>query len=132
MSIFANSWYTDSADVYRDVQYTSGNLNKQNRIKVLSGVPCRVYQSSNRTVKFSETDSTVTALDFLACDNSFDIRTGDEILVGRGKRIGYNVPVERYFAGNAQSYFEPYGNASPQLNHKEIPLSKDERVRDGV
>lgn len=124
-----NDWYTDLADVFRVVKTKDGNLTRQERTQVLSGVPCRVYRSDAKAVT-----PTITAADYkqtskLACDNSVDIQPGDEVKISRGGRLGKTVAIIRAFAGDPTYYFEPFGAIMPGLAHQEIVLLQEERIQ---
>lgn len=128
MSIFSQTWYTDLMDIWRQSEYRIGNLDKQTRTKVASGVPCRVYRTANPRPKFNDTDSTIQNLDMLACETTVDVQTGDELFVTRGARLGKTGEPERYFAGDPTDYFEPFAGILPQLDHKQVPLGGYNRI----
>lgn len=121
-------WYTDVMDVYRVTQDTSGPVIRNTRTKVLSAVPCRIYQDSNPAPSMNR-----QAADFqnnlkIACRNDVDIRGGDELILTRGGRLGYTTEKSRAFAGEPHKYYEPYGAVMPQLEHQEISLLQMERI----
>ena len=60
----------------------------------------------------------------LACDNSVDIRPGDELIIHRG---GLSFTT-RAFAGDPHYYTEPFGAVLPGLAHQQIKLLQEERV----
>lgn len=121
-------WYTDTMDVWRNVTVQDGNLTRQERQKVLTGVPCRVYQSDNKPISMSQTASSVSQNDHLTCDISVDIRAGDELIITRGGKLGRPGPTIRAFASDPNLYYEPFGAILPGLAHQEIRLMEQERV----
>lgn len=121
-------WYTDTMDVWRNVPVQDGNLTRQERQKVLTGVPCRVYQSDNKPISMSQTASSVSQNDHLTCDISVDIRAGDELIITRGGKLGRPGPTIRAFASDPNLYYEPFGAILPGLAHQEIRLMEQERV----
>ena len=48
-------WYTDTMSVYRVREVLDGNLTRHERALVSGNIPCRIYQSDNRTVNMTET-----------------------------------------------------------------------------
>lgn len=132
MSIFSSTWYTDLVDIFRIENYVIGNASRQARMPKYQQVPCRIYRSGKARIQETSTDSTYSPYDMLAVDTSVDIQIGDELIVTRGGRLGKGVRTERYFAGDPNDYFEPYGQISPQLDHKEIPLGATNRIGEGV
>lgn len=125
-------WYTDTVDVYRVQETMDGNLTRFDRVQVLSGVPCRVYQSDNRAIRMEQTASHVEQEDRLACDVTVDIQAGDELRITRGGALGKPGPVIRAFAADPNYYYEPFGAIIPGLRHQEIRLLQQERVKGGV
>lgn len=121
-------WYTDTMDVWRNVPVQDGNLTRQEHQKVLTGVPCRVYQSDNKPISMSQTASSVSQNDHLTCDISVDIRAGDELIITRGGKLGRPGPTIRAFASDPNLYYEPFGAILPGLAHQEIRLMEQERV----
>lgn len=121
-------WYTDTMSVYRVREVLDGNLTRHERALVSGNIPCRIYQSDNRTINMTETASNVEQSDHLACDISVDVRAGDEIIVKRGGRLGRQGPTIRAFAGDPNLYYEPFGAIIPGLAHQEIRLLQQERV----
>lgn len=105
-----------------------GNLTRQERQQVLTGIPCRIYQSDNKPINMSQTASSVSQNDHLACDVSVDIHVGDELIITRGGRLGKPGPTIRAFASDPNLYYEPFGAIMPGLAHQEIRLLKQERV----
>lgn len=126
-----NDWYTDTVDVYRVEATKEGNLTRHGRAQVLVGVPCRVYESTDRAPSMERTAASIKQEAKLACDNAVDIRTGDELIIHRGARIGKTVSNVRAFAGEPNQYFEPFGAVIPGLAHQEIVLLQQERIKDG-
>ena len=123
-----NDWYTDTMSIYRTQEVMDGSLTRHERALVSENIPCRIYQSDNRTINRTETASNVDQSDHLACDISVDVRAGDEIIVKRGGRLGRQGPTIRAFAGDPNLYYEPFGAIIPGLAHQEIRLLQQERV----
>ena len=121
-------WYTDTMDVWRNVPVKDGNLTRQERQQVLTGIPCRIYQSDNKPINMSQTASSVSQNDHLACDVSVDIHAGDELIITRGGKLGRQGPTIRAFASDPNPYYEPFGAIMPGLAHQEIRLMEQERV----
>ena len=122
------SWYTDTVDVYRVVGSSTGNLNLQQRSKVLSAIPCRIYNTQKGGPSMRDTAARVTSSDKLACDAAVDIREGDELRVIRGGALRKKNPEERYFAGNPQRYYDPVGGELTGLEHMEVGLLMQEVI----
>lgn len=123
-----NDWYTDTMSIYRTQEVMDGSLTRHERALVSENIPCRIYQSDNRTINMAETASNVDQSNHLACDISVDVRAGDEIIVKRGGRLGRQGPTIRAFAGDPNLYYEPFGAIIPGLAHQEIRLLQQERV----
>ena len=118
-------WYTDTVDIYRDVATTTNNLTTHERQPVQMGVPCRIYRNTPKTIAMSQTAASINDDSMLACDNSVDIRAGDELIIHRG-----NLPfTTRAFAGDPHYYTEPFGAVIPGLAHQQIKLLQEERVK---
>lgn len=125
-------WYTDTVDVYRVQAVMDGSLTRHERVQILAGVPCRIYQSDNRAIQMSQEAASVRQEDRLACDVSVDIQAGDELLIHRGARLGKPGPTIRASAADPNLYYEPFGAVIPGLAHQEIRLLQQERVKGGV
>lgn len=125
-------WYTDLMDVYRVQTTMDGNLTRNERVKVLSAVPCRIYQSDSKAIKMSQTSSDIHQEDKLACDVAVNIQSGDELIISRGARLGNTGPTIRAFAADPNLYYEPFGAVIPGLAHQEIRLMQQERVKGGT
>ena len=123
-----NDWYTDTMSIYRTQEVMDGSLTRHELALVSENIPCRIYQSDNRTINMTETASNVDQSDHLACDISVDVRAGDEIIVKRGGRLGRQGPTIRAFAGDPNLYYEPFGAIIQGLAHQEIRLLQQERV----
>lgn len=96
---------------------------------MLTGIPCRIYQSDNKPINMSQTASSVSQNDHLACDVSVDIHAGDELIITRGGKLGRKGPTIRAFASDPNLYYEPFGAIMPGLAHQEIRLMEQERVK---
>lgn len=127
MNIFS-SWYTDTVDVYRVINKTSGNLTTQEREQVGEAIPCRVYNSQKNGPNMTDNAARVSSTDKLACAVDTDIRAGDELFVTRGGALGKANEPERYFAGNPQHYYDPVGGALTGLEHLEVGLLMQEVI----
>lgn len=111
------------------MEVKDGSLSRFERQQVLTGVPCRIYQSDNKPISMSQTAANINQNDHLACDISVDIHTGDELIIHRGGRLGKPGPTIRAFAGDPNLYYEPFGAIIPGLSHQEIRLLEQERVK---
>ena len=127
-----SDWYTDTMDVWRNVPVKDGNLTRQDRQQVLTGIPCRIYQSDNKPINMTQTASSASQNDHLACDISVDIHAGDELIITRGGKLGRQGPTIRAFASDPNLYYEPFGAIIPGLAHQEIRLLQQERVKGGA
>lgn len=121
-------WYTDSMDIYRVVQDTTGAVVRNTRTKVYSGIPCRIYMDSNPAPDMQRQAADFSNQMKIACRNDVDIRAGDELIITRGGRIGHHDEQSRAFAGEPHKYYEPFGAVAPQLEHQEISLHQMERI----
>ena len=121
-------WYTDTMDVWRNVDVLDGKLTRQERRLVLTAVPCRIYQSDNKPIRMTQTAADIQQSDHLACDIAVDIQAGDELRITRGGRLGRTGPAIRAFAADPNLYYEPFGAILPGLAHQEIRLLQQERV----
>lgn len=122
-------WYTDTVDIWRITQNKNGALTQNERTQIAEAIPCRIYQSNDKALNMKQTAADIRQESKLACDNSIDIRTGDELLIHRGGRLGNEIAVTRAFAGEPHYYFEPFGAVLPGLAHQEILLLQQERVK---
>lgn len=122
-------WYTDTADVYRVVDVKDGSLTRHERQLVAEGVPCRIYRSGDSPIRMSRQAASIQQTDKLACGLDADIRDGDELIIIRGAKLGKPGPVTRAFAADPVYYYEPFGAVIPGLDHQEIPLRQQERVK---
>ena len=117
-------WYTDTADIYRTVSTTVNGLTTQERKQIQEGVPLRVYPTTPGALRMKQTAADLSDDIMLACDNSVDIRPGDELRIHRG-----GLPfTTRAFAGDPHYYTEPFGAVLPGLAHQQIKLLQEERV----
>lgn len=123
-------FYTDLFDTYRTVKSVEAGVTKQDRVQILSGIPCRVYQNPTNSPSLTETTANISSSNTLCCELGYDVKGGDEIIVHRGANVGRFVnPDERYIAGPPNIYVEPFGGCSPDLEHMQIALF-DEHVID--
>lgn len=127
-----SGWYTDTMDIYRVVNVPIGNIDTQERQKVGSAIPCRVYNSQKNGPNVTDTAARIQSSDKMACDLSVDVQAGDELLITRGGNIGKTGTPERYFAGNSQKYYDPVGGALTGLEHQEIGLLMQNIVGGGA
>ena len=122
-------WYTDLLDIYRVQPRAEGSLTKHERVQAVSGIPCRVYRSGVQGPKMQPTAAVSESEDKLACDNSVDIRAGDELMIHRGGRLGQTRQTMRAFAGEPAYFYEPFGAVLPGLAHQEIGLLQKEYLK---
>ena len=123
-----DAWYTDTVDVWRVVPDESKALISNSREQVLTAVPCRVYRSGKKAIQMQQTAANINQEDSLACGLDVDIRSGVELIIHRGARIGRNFANIRAFASDPNYYPEPVGNIMGGLAHQEIHLLQQERV----
>ena len=124
-------WYTDRMDVWRNVDVQDGALTRKERRQVLTGVPCRIYQSDSKAPTMSQTAASISEESRLACDNSVDIRAGDMLIIYRGGGLSQTSETFRAFAGEPNHYYEPVGAVSLGLAHQQIRLLNQERINNG-
>ncbi len=122
------NWYTDLVDVWRVVPDVTDSLITNKRVLLSVGNPCRIYMSSSKAIKMEQTAANIRQEDKLACDNSVDIKAGDELLIHRGAKLGRETAVIRAFAAKPNYYFEPFGAVMPGLAHQEVQLLCQEIV----
>lgn len=127
-----SDWYTDTADIFRVQAVMDGYLTRHERTLCAAGIPCRIYRSDSRAIQMSETAASLQQEDRLACSLSVDIRAGDELLIHRGGRLGRPGPTIRAVAAEPDIYYEPFGAVIPGLEHQEIRLLQQERVKGGA
>ncbi len=121
--------YTDLFDSYRTVKTTENGITKQDRVPVLTGIPCRVYANQTNSPSMTDTAANVSQGNTLCCELGYDVKGGDEIIVHRGANVGRFVnPDERYIAGPPNIYVEPFGNACPDLEHMQVALVNEEVI----
>ena len=58
-------WYTDTVDVWRVQPTTTNSLTTNQRVEVLTAVPCRVFQSDNRAIQMKQEAAEVHQEDYL-------------------------------------------------------------------
>lgn len=121
-------WYTDTVDIWRVQEATTGSLTKHTRELVTQGVPCRIYRNTDRQDNFTQTAADGGMVFKIACDNAVDIRMGDELIVHRGGGLGQATGDIRAFASDPTQYFEPFGAVIPGLAHQEVYLLQQERI----
>lgn len=122
-------WYTDTVDVFRAQKTKRGNLTRQTRAQVLSGVPCRIYRSDDKPPAMKAGAADVKQTQKIALDNRVDIQAGDELHITRGGMLGEKGEVIRVFAGSPHKFYEPFGAVIPGLAHQEVILLEEERVK---
>ena len=121
---------TDTFDSFRVIESNEGGITKHERKQVLSGVPCRVYNTPNAEPSMRETAATVSASNTLCCEVGTDIEAGDEIIVYRASRIRPEpVSTERYFAGLPNTLVEPAFGSIADLSHVQVALFHEKRIR---
>lgn len=122
-------WYTDTVDIWRNKSTTSStNLTTNERQELYTGIPCRIYESDSKPIDMSQQGASINQNDRLMCDNSVDIRVGDQLIIHKGGGLGKTVANIRAFAADPNYYFEPFGAVIPGLAHQEIRLLQQERV----
>lgn len=121
-------WYTDTMDIYRTVKTTQNNLTRNIREKVASAVPCRIYRKDSKSPVMNQTAAQLQQTSCLACGVDVDIRTGDELLLHRGAKLGHQTQEIRAFAGEPNPYYEPFGAVIPGLAHQELLLLQQEYI----
>lgn len=120
-------WYTDRLTISRVQNIRDGALTRQERVKAAEGIPCRIYRSNPHPPRMQSTAAlSEDGGDKLQCDNSVDIRAGDELIIKRGAGLGQEHPGIRTFAGEPVHYYEPFGAVIPGLAHQEIALLQKE------
>ena len=122
-------WFTDLMDVYRNTPTVENNLTRHARVKVLEGIPCRIYSPGSDVADMTQTAADENTVKKMACDLSVEVHAGDEILITRGGRLGHTGDVIRGFAGDPEYYYEPFGAVMPGLAHQEIELRRTERIK---
>lgn len=55
----------------------------------------------------------------------------DEVYVIRGGNTGHTNEPERYLAGPPQDFYDPIGGALTGLEHKEVPLLRENLIGSG-
>lgn len=121
-------WYTDSMDVYRNVDVSSGNLDGKKRRLVQEKIPCRIYSVKKNGPRMRQTAAMTDSVDKLACDLSVEIKAGDELHVVRGGMLGVQWDPERYFADRPHPYYDPVGGVLSGLEHQEVALLTEEII----
>lgn len=123
-------WYTDRVDIRRVVPEQNGALTVHRRETVAEDLPCRIYRAGAHGPRMQPTAAYTESEDKLACANSVDVRSGDELLIRRGGGLGELHPAIRAFAGDPVYYHEPFGAVMPGLAHQEIGLLQKEYVEE--
>lgn len=119
-------WYTDRLTIRRVRQVKDGALTRNERVQVSEGIPCRIYRSGTHAPRMQSTAAYTVGEDRLQCDNSVDIRAGDELFINRGGGLGQSRPAIRAFAGEPVHFYEPFGAVMPGLPHQEAALLETE------
>ena len=89
----------------------------------------RTVKTGTNPPNLVETGATVNMSNMLCCELGNDIQGGDEIIVHRGANVGRFVnPDERYIAGPPNIYVEPFGGASPDLEHIQVSLTDEHLI----
>ena len=70
-------WYTDRMDLYRVQAVRDGALTRHERVLLLEGVPCRLYQASGSALDMGQTAASVRQKDWVQCGNEVDVQAGD-------------------------------------------------------
>lgn len=118
--------YTDTFDTYRVVESVENGIIKQERQKVLEGIPCRVYSNQTNSPNMTDTAANINTSNQLCCELGYDIKGGDEFIVHRGANVGrYVNPDERYIGGPPNIYVEPFGGCFPDLEHMQVALIEE-------
>lgn len=123
-----SGWYTDSMDVYRNVNVAHGNMDGMERELVRENVPCRIYSVKKNGPRMRQTAAMTDSVDKLACDLGVDLKAGDELYVVRGGMLGIHGEPERYFADRPQPYYDPVGGVLSGLEHQEVALLTEEII----
>lgn len=121
--------YTDTFDSYRVIETDDGGITKHERVKVLEGIECKVYNNPTPDIQMGETAAMSNGNNTLCCDVDVDIKAGDEIIVHRSSRIR-DLPVsnDRYFAGRPNIYVMPFGGVMCDIEHMQVALFNEQRV----
>lgn len=128
-------WYTDRLSICRVQQEKDGALTVNRRVQVAENIPCRIYRSGAHAPRMQSPAAYTEGVDKLQCDNSVDIRAGDELFITRGGGLGQSQQTVRAFAGEPVHFYEPFGAVMPGLPHQEIALLEEEYLEakmDGV
>lgn len=123
-----SDWYTDSMDVYRNVEATCGNMDGMERKMVMENIPCRIYSVKKNGPRMRQTAAMTDSVDKLACDLAVELKAGDELHVVRGGMLGIRGEPERYFADKPHPYYDPVGGVLSGLEHQEVALSTEEII----
>lgn len=123
-----SDWYTDSMDVYRNVEATCGNMDGMERKMVMENIPCRIYSVKKNGPRMRQTAAMTDSVDKLACDLAVELKAGDELHVVRGGMLGICGEPERYFADKPHPYYDPVGGVLSGLEHQEVALSTEEII----
>lgn len=128
-------WYTDRLTIRRVQQVKDGALTRNERVQVSENIPCRIYRSGAHAPQMQSPAAFTEGEDKLQCDNSVDIRAGDELFITRGGGLGQSQQTIRAFAGEPVHFYEPFGAVMPGLPHQEVALLEKEYLEakmDGV
>lgn len=125
--MYEDMWYTDTVDIYRTETTVFNGLTQNKRELVAEAVPCLIYKSIDSPIALTNTAADVEQTNKLMCDNSVDIRAGDELIIHRGGALGHIAETLRAFAADPNHYYEPFGAVVPGLEHMEVILKLQER-----
>lgn len=122
---YYSTWYLDLMTIKRNEAEKKGNLTGMTKSVVVdTDVRCHVYERSNPSFNGTETSATIDNEDRLACNLDVDIQYGDEIEVKiykTGERF-------KYIAGLPKKKSAPFGQAQPDIDHMEVPLTSKRKV----
>jgi len=90
-----------------------------------------VYHTGTGSPSITDNAARTRGEDKLSCDLSVNIQAGDEVYVIRGGNTGHTNEPERYLAGSPQDFYDPIGGALTGLEHKEVPLLRENLIGSG-
>lgn len=125
---FESHWYKDKMDVYALTSTIIGNVKKQEFVKVYSNVKCKMYRTAQSALDITTSSGKVQEQNSIAYPTKYKISAGDKIILWQyGKNYGDESKGERYIAGKAKQYLEPFGGVRPGIEHNQITISLEER-----